>query len=81
MVQNHGSGHNPSFIAAKIFQQRKLLWSQLKQVIAASCFPTHQVKLQVGSLQPYRFILWNHRSAQEFLSLASSSGKANGFVR
>jgi len=45
MVQNHGPGHHATFIAAKIFQERKLLWSQLQQVITTSCFSTRQVKL------------------------------------
>src|ERR1700733_5649453 len=45
VVQNHGASHHPTFISAKIFQQRKLLWSQLQQVLAPSCFATYQVKL------------------------------------
>jgi len=59
VVQNHGAGHHATFIPAKILQKRKLLWSQLQQVIAPSCFTTHQIKVQVGSLQTHRFILWN----------------------
>src|ERR1039457_160023 len=65
MVQNHGASYHATFIPAKILQQRKLLWSQLQQVIAPSCFTTHQVKLQVGSLQTHRFILRNRGPAQE----------------
>src|SRR5208283_2147710 len=65
VVQNHSASYHPTFIAAKILQQRKLLWSQLQQLIAASCFTTNQVKLQVGSLQTHGFALWNSRSAQE----------------
>src|ERR1700686_3031990 len=34
VVQDHGPRYHATFIAAKIFQQRKLLWSQLQQVIA-----------------------------------------------
>ena len=52
MVQNHSASNYAPLIPAKIFQQRELLWGQLKQVIAPSCFTTHEVKLQVGSLQP-----------------------------
>jgi hypothetical protein len=59
VVQNHGASYYSTFIPAKIFQQGKLLWGQLQQVIAPSCFTTDQVKLQVGSLQAHRFILWN----------------------
>ena len=55
MVQNHGSGHNPPFIAAKIFQQRKLLRGQLQQVLAPPRLTTYQVKLQVRRLQTHRF--------------------------
>src|ERR1035438_8579346 len=65
MVQNHGPGHDSTFVPAKILQQRKLLWSQLQQVITTSCFATYQIKLQVSSLQTHRFILWNRGSAQK----------------
>src|ERR1700690_1533157 len=65
MVENHGPGDNSTFVPAKIFQQRKLLRSQLQQVIASPCFTTCQVKLQISSLQPYGFGLRNRRSAQE----------------
>src|ERR1700677_1366736 len=50
VVQNHGASHHSAFISTKIFQQRKLLWSQLQQVLAPSCFATYEVKLQIGSL-------------------------------
>src|ERR1700722_148185 len=30
MIQNHGPGYHSPFIAAKIFQKRKLLWGKLK---------------------------------------------------
>src|ERR1700730_17646207 len=59
VVQNHGASYYATFIPAKIFQQGELLRGQLQQVIAPSCFTTCQVKLQVGSLQTQRFILWN----------------------
>src|ERR1035438_2944215 len=45
MIQDHGPGYNPSFIAAKIFQQRKFLRGQLQQMIAPSCFPAYQIEL------------------------------------
>jgi hypothetical protein len=45
VVQNHGTRYYTALIAAKIFQQRKLVWSQLQQVIAPSCFTAYQVKL------------------------------------
>src|ERR1700722_14432680 len=65
MVQDHRTSYHASFIPAEIFQQRKLLWSQLQQVIAPSCLTTHQVKLQVSGLKTHRFILWNPGSAQK----------------
>src|ERR1700683_2416626 len=65
MVQNHGSGHHSTYVAAKIFQQRKLLWGQLQQLLAPSRFATRQVKLQVSSLQAHRFILRNRGPAKE----------------
>jgi hypothetical protein len=64
MVQNHGPGHDSTFVPAKIFEQRKLLWSQLQKVITTSCFTTYQIKLQVSSLKTHRFSLWNRRPAQ-----------------
>jgi hypothetical protein len=63
MVQNHGPRHHATFVAAKIFQQRKLLWGQLQQVLAPSRFTTYQVKLQVGCLQAHRFSLRNRGPA------------------
>ena len=57
VVQNHGASYHSTFIPAKIFQQRKLLWGQLQQVIAPSRLSTHEVKLQVGSLQTHRLIV------------------------
>jgi hypothetical protein len=45
MVENHGPGHHSTFVAAKIFQQRKFLWGQLQQVFAPSRFATNQIKL------------------------------------
>ena len=82
VVQNHGPGHYSAFVPAKIFQQRKLLRSQLQQVIASSGFTTYQVKLQVGSLQTHRIHSVEPTDLRRrFLSLASSSGRANGFVR
>jgi hypothetical protein len=65
VVQNHGASYYATFIPAKIFQQGELLWCQLQQVIASSCFTTYQVKLQVGSLQAHGFVLWNCGPAQE----------------
>jgi hypothetical protein len=65
VVQNHGASYYATFIPAKIFQQRKLLGGQLQQVITPSCFTTYQVKLQVGSLQTHRFILWDRGPSQE----------------
>ena len=59
MVQNHGPGHNATFVAAKIFQQGKLLRGQLQQVIAPPRLTTYQIKLQVGRLQTHRFSLRN----------------------
>ncbi len=50
VVQNHGASHHPTFISAKIFQQRKLLRSQLQQVLAPSCFATYEIELQICSL-------------------------------
>jgi hypothetical protein len=41
MVQNHGPGHYSTFVAAKIFQQRELLWGQLQQVFAPAGFATN----------------------------------------
>src|ERR1700758_2310542 len=38
MVQNHRPGDYSTFIAAKILQQRKLLWCQLQQVFAPARF-------------------------------------------
>jgi len=43
VIQNHGASHHTAFIPAELFQQGKLLWGQLQQVIAPSCFTTHQV--------------------------------------
>src|ERR1700683_829716 len=48
MGQNHSPRRNATFVAAKIFQQGKLLGSQLQQVVAPPRLATHQVKLQVG---------------------------------
>src|SRR5579864_444791 len=36
VVQNHRARYHATFVPAKIFQQRKLLWRQLQQVIAPS---------------------------------------------
>ncbi len=36
VIEDHGTSYNTAGIAAKIFQERKLLWSQLEQMIAAS---------------------------------------------
>ena len=44
MVQNHGPRDYATLVAAKIFQQRKFLGSQLQQMIAPSCFPTYQIE-------------------------------------
>ena len=51
VVQNHGTSYDATFIPAEILQQTKLLWRQLKHVIAAPCFTTHEIKLQIGGLQ------------------------------
>src|SRR6202140_5950173 len=48
MIQDHGPRHHATFVAAKIFQQGKLLRGQLQQVIAPPRLTTYQVKLQVG---------------------------------
>ena len=45
MIQDHGPGHNSTFVAAKIFQQGKLLRSQLQQVIAPPRLTTYQIEL------------------------------------
>ena len=45
VVQNHGPGYHTTFIAAKIFQQGKLLRGLLQQVFAPSCFTANQVEL------------------------------------
>src|SRR5579862_2168012 len=34
MIQNHGPRYDATFVPAKVFQQGKLLWSQLQQVLA-----------------------------------------------
>src|ERR1035438_10441913 len=75
MVQNHGPGHHSTFVAAKIFQQRKLPWGQLQQVFAPSRFTTNQIKLQVGSLQTHRFGLWNCGPAQKVSQPREQFGK------
>jgi hypothetical protein len=50
VIQNHGTSNYTPGITAKIFQEGKLLWGQLQQVISASSLMTHKVKLQVRSL-------------------------------
>ena len=82
VIQNHGPSNYTPGIPAKIFQEGKLLRSQLKQMIAASSLMTHEIELQVRSLQHAP----GHSVAREdlrrrFLSRASSSARANGFVR
>src|ERR1700686_298675 len=57
MIQDHSTRHYAPFIAAKIFKERKLLWRQLQQVIAASSLTTQQIELQVGGLQTRWFSL------------------------
>ena len=57
MIQDHCASYDAAGISAEIFEKRKFLRSQLKQLIAASSLMTHQIKLQVCGLQPYRFIL------------------------
>ena len=44
VIENHGTSHYAPGIPAKIFQERKLLRRQLKQVIAAASLMTHKVK-------------------------------------
>src|SRR5208282_3786294 len=56
VVQDHRSSHHTSRIAAKVFQERKLLRRQLEQVIAAPRFMPHQIQLQIRSFQPHRVI-------------------------
>ena len=65
VIQDHGASYYASGIAAKIFQERKLLRSQLEQLIAAASLMTDEIKLQIGGLQPYRVILWRRRPAQK----------------
>jgi hypothetical protein len=65
VIQNHGASNYTAGIPAKIFQEGKLLWGQLQQVVSASGLMTHKVKLQVRSLQPYRVILWRRGSTQK----------------
>src|ERR1700688_2876243 len=43
VIQNHSTSYNASSIAAKVFQERKFLWGQLKQVVAASRFMPHEI--------------------------------------
>src|SRR5579862_5289575 len=57
MIQDHCPSYDPAGVSAQIFEKRKFLRSQLKQVIAASSLVTQQVQLQVCGLQTYRFIL------------------------
>ena len=65
VIQNHRASNYTPGIPAEIFQEGKLLWGQLEQLIAASSLMTHKVKLQVRSLQAYRVILRRRRSAQK----------------
>jgi hypothetical protein len=50
VIQNHGPSNYPPGIPAKIFQEGKLLWGQLEEVIAAPRLMVHKVKLQVCGL-------------------------------
>jgi hypothetical protein len=50
VIQNHGTSYYTPGIPAKIFQEGKLLWGQLEQVLSASSLMAHKVKLQVSSL-------------------------------
>ena len=50
VIQDHCASNYAPGIPAKIFQEGKLLWGQLEQVIAAPGFMAHKVKLQVRSL-------------------------------
>jgi hypothetical protein len=50
VVQNHRASNHSAGISTKIFQEGKLLWSQLQHMAAAAGFMTYQVELQVSSL-------------------------------
>jgi hypothetical protein len=65
VIQNHGASNYAPGIPAKIFQEGKLLWGQLEQMIAASSLMANKVKLQVSSLEVHRVILWRRRSTQK----------------
>ena len=50
VIQNHGTSYYTPGIPAKIFQEGKLLWGQLEQVLSASSLMAHKVKVQVRHL-------------------------------
>jgi hypothetical protein len=50
VIEDHGTSDDTPGISAKIFQEGKLLWGQLEQLIAAPSLMTHKVKLQIRGL-------------------------------
>src|SRR5258708_8123410 len=57
LVQDHGAGHDATRVAAEIFQQNKLLRSELQGLSGSRCLPSQKIEFKVehtktGGLSP-----------------------------